>query len=61
MGDRADTSAEQRRKRMAEEIWLNYFNRMLLERGVISQVEYNRMVALIANRSPRKMRNNPPK
>ena len=51
MGDRADICVEQRRKKMAEELWLNYFNRTLLERGVISQAEHNRMVALIANRS----------
>ena len=56
MGDCTDLSAEQRRKQLAEELWLGYFNRTLLERGVISQAEHNRMVAMIANRSSQRKR-----
>ena len=31
---------EEREKRMAEDIWLNYFNRYLFEHGTISEKEY---------------------
>ena len=34
---------EEREKRMAEDIWLNYFNRYLFEHGTISEKEYKRM------------------
>ena len=37
-------------KRMAEEIWLNYFNRFLFEEGTISEKEYKRMTEKIAER-----------
>ena len=30
---------EEREKRMAEDIWLNYFNRYLFEHGTISEKE----------------------
>lgn len=42
---------EQRRKALAEELWLSYFNRFLFEKGLITESERNRMVHLIANRS----------
>lgn len=32
---------------MAEELWLNYFNRYLWERGVISHKEYTSMISKI--------------
>ena len=32
---------------IAEELWLNYFNRYLFERGVISQKEYTAMIGKI--------------
>ena len=34
---------EEREKRMAEDIWLNYFNRYLYESNTISEKEYKRM------------------
>ena len=34
---------EEREKRMAEDIWLNYFNRYLFEHGTISEKEYKRI------------------
>lgn len=37
-----------REKRMAEELWLNYFNRYLSESGTISEKEYRRMTEKIA-------------
>ena len=37
----------ERERRMAEEIWLNYLNRYLLEHGVISEKEFSRMTELI--------------
>lgn len=41
---------EEREKRMAEAIWLNYFNRYLFEHGTISEKEYKKMAELIAIR-----------
>ncbi len=41
---------EEREKRMAEDIWLNYFNRYLFEHGAISEKEYKKMTELIAIR-----------
>ena len=38
-------------KRIAEDIWLNYFNRYLFEQGVISEKEYQKMTEKIAIRS----------
>jgi len=50
MGDQREQSLEEQRIKLAEELWLNYFNRVLLEQGIITQAEYNRMTALIASR-----------
>ncbi|MGM9684005.1 MAG: hypothetical protein ACI3XQ_10460 [Eubacteriales bacterium] len=47
---------EEREKRMAEDIWLNYFNRYLFECGTISEKEYKRMTEKIA---ARKLKINP--
>lgn len=43
-------SAEQRKK-MAEELWLDYFNRTLYENGLITEQARNRMMCLISRRS----------
>jgi hypothetical protein len=53
MSSPQDKSAE-REQRMAEELWLNYLNRYLVEAGVISQKEYTRMTELIATRKSKK-------
>ena len=45
-------NATVREKRMAEDIWLNYFNNYLYEHGTISEKEYKRMVEMIATRRP---------
>ena len=37
-------------KRMAEDLWLNYFNRYLFESGTISEKEYKKMTEKIAIR-----------
>ena len=51
------TIIEERRERMAEnlsqeqvedEIWLNFFNNFLFEKGLITEKERNKMTALIA-------------
>ena len=47
------TSAGAREKRMAEDLWLSYFNRYLFEQGLITEQERNRMVAKIAERNRR--------
>ncbi len=41
---------DEREKRMAEDIWLNYFNRYLFETGTISEKEYKKMTEKIATR-----------
>lgn len=46
-------NAKAREKRVAEDLWLSYFNRYLLEHGVISEQDHNKMVAKIAERKPR--------
>lgn len=37
-------------KATAEQIWLNYFNRVLYEQGVITEAERNQMKLKIAKR-----------
>lgn len=41
---------DERETRMAEDIWLNYFNRYLFEHGTISENEYQKMTEMIAIR-----------
>ena len=41
---------EERERQLAEDIWLNYFNRYLFEGGTISEKEYKKMTELIAKR-----------
>ena len=45
---------EEREKRMAEDIWLNYFNRYLYESNTISKKEYKRMTEKIAARKAKR-------
>ena len=44
-------STESAKKALAEEIWLNYFNKYLLEQGAISETAYRRMQSLIRQRA----------
>lgn len=37
-------------KRIAEDIWLNYFNRYLFENGTITEKEYKKMTEKITTR-----------
>ena len=48
-------SSEEREKALAEDIWLNYFNRYLFEHGTISEREYKIMVEKIASRKSKKI------
>lgn len=50
MADMKRLSAEQQKKLMAEEMWLHYFNQTLLNRGVITEAERNRIANMIASR-----------
>ena len=50
MADKRRLSAEQQKKLMAEEMWLNYFNQSLFMRGVITETERNRIANMIASR-----------
>lgn len=47
-------TADEKEKRAAEAIWLNYFNRYLFKEGTISEKEYKRMTEKIAERTARK-------
>ena len=47
-------SDEEREKRMAESLWLNYFNRYLYEHGTITENEYKKMTEKIAIRTSRR-------
>ena len=49
-------SSEEREKALAEDIWLNYFNRYLFEYGTISEREYKKMTEMIAARNDKKSR-----
>ena len=49
-------SSEEREKALAEDIWLNYFNRYLFEHGTISEREYKKMTEMIAARKNKKSR-----
>ena len=40
-------SNEQQRKEMAARLWLSYYNRVLCEKGVITEQERNRMALKI--------------
>lgn len=50
MADKKKLSAEQQKKLMAQEMWLNYFNQSLFMRGVITEAERNRIANMIASR-----------
>lgn len=47
---------EEREKRLAEALWLNYFNNFLFREGTITEKEYKRMVEKIAMWSVRRSR-----
>ncbi len=49
----ANKETEERERRLAEDIWLNYLNRYLFEKGTISEKEYKRMTEKIAQRCAR--------
>lgn len=42
-------SNEQRRKETAAKVWLSYYNRVLYEKGVITERERNKMALKIDN------------
>jgi len=42
------------KQQTAENLWLNYFNQTLYERGVINEVERNKMALKIENLPPAK-------
>lgn len=49
--------SDDREKRVAEDIWLNYFNHYLFEHGTISEKEYKKMVEKIATRRAKLSKN----
>ncbi len=51
--------SSKREQVLAEELWLFYFNRYLLDRNLITQREYTKMTGkiteMLAKRNPRKI------
>lgn len=47
-------ASQEREKRLAEDIWLNYFNHYLYEHGTISEKEFKKMTELIAIRKAKR-------
>lgn len=52
MAEKSKLTNEQRRKEMAEKLWLNYFNDTLYAQGVITEAERNRIKNKISSRKP---------
>ena len=52
MAGEKELTVEQRKKEMAELMWLNYFNQTLFEKGLINENERNRMKNNISRRRP---------
>lgn len=50
--DKNPLSFEAQRIRMAEDLWLRYFNKTLFEQGLITEAERNQMAHRIATRNP---------
>jgi len=44
---------EAEKQNVVEQIWLNYFNQTLFEKGLISEKERNRMKLKIESRKPK--------
>mgnify|MGYP007070051415 CR=1 FL=1 len=44
------SSPEQQKKEAAEKVWLLYYNRVLYEKGLITERERNRMIRMIEQR-----------
>lgn len=42
---------EEQKRRIAEQLWLHYYNRVLYERGIIGEEERNRMGSRIDARA----------
>ena len=51
MAEKAITN-EQKRIKMVEKLWLNYFNQTLFEKGYITEAQRNRLKNMIESRKP---------
>ena len=47
-----ELSLEAQKRFVAEQIWLDYFNQTLFERGIITERERNKMKVMIESRKP---------
>lgn len=54
MAETKNLTAEQMKQAAAEEMWLNYYNNVLFEKGLISEEVRNRMAVKISARNPYK-------
>ena len=48
---RAQDVDEQKKKAIMEQLWLTYFNDTLLEKGVITEEQHNKMRVMVQNRT----------
>ena len=47
---KANSAAADKKRQLAEQLWLQYFNQTLYEKGFITERDRNRMIHKIANR-----------
>ena len=52
----SDLTPEERKRIVAETIWLNYFNKQLFQHGTITEKEYRRMFEKIIVREGQALR-----
>ena len=48
----SSNNSGEKKKSLAEQMWLSYFNHVLFEKGLISEQERNRMQNMINTRKP---------
>ena len=52
MGNNQTLTPQEQRKRMAETMWLHYFNQVLFSNNMITEQERNRIANRIVSRKP---------
>lgn len=52
MTEKNTMSNEQRRRWIAEKMWLNFYNKHLLEQGIITDAQYKKMQIQISSKKP---------
>ena len=50
--DQVHNSKEAQRRNVVEKTWLNHYNQILLEKGLITEAQYRKMKVRISSRKP---------